>query len=448
MGKIINILNAKVWLKRKIIEAGISIIGDRIAKIGKESTLLKAERVFDAGGRLVLPGFVDVHAHLRDFELSYKEDFLSGTAAAVAGGFTLVLDMPNNKPPTTTPDVIKARAEKAKKNIYCDVGFYATPKSPENVRELVNSGCIAIKVFMAKSLDGEKYSTEKEIYDLIKETSSLGITLSIHAEDPKMIKRFKDAPSAHSHAKAHPIKAEENAISIAIEAAKKAHGRLNICHVSTLGGLIRIKRAKRNGVDVTCEATPHHSTLTNKVFEKFGNIAIVEPPLRSKIHTEAILKGILDGDVDILATDHAPHTLEEKEKAYPGFPGLEIALPVFFTFVRDGLLPLDRVIDAFTIKPAERFSLTHVGEIDVGRTANLTIIDLKSERKIDQNNFFSKAKFSPFNGMVTKAKVYATFIRGKEVFLNGEIVAPAGVGKVIHGKIHSFKNHNSSNENC
>ncbi|MEM3436939.1 MAG: dihydroorotase family protein [Nitrososphaerales archaeon] len=437
MEKIINIVNAKIWLKREIVEAGISILGDKIAKIGKESALLKAERVFDAGGRLVLPGFIDVHTHLRDFELSYKEDFLSGTAAAVAGGFTLVLDMPNNKPPTTTPDVIKARIEKAQKNIYCDVGFYATPKSPKHVKELVSSGCIAIKIFMANSLDGEKYSTEKEIYDLIKETSSLGITLSIHAEDPRMIKRFSNVPSAYLHAKAHPIKAEENAISIAVEAAKKAHGKLNICHISTLEGLIRIKRAKRDGVNVTCEATPHHSTLTNKVFEKFGKIAIVEPPLRSKRHTEAILKGISDGDVDILATDHAPHTLEEKEKAYPGFPNLEIALPIFFTLVRDGLLPLDRVIDAFTIKPAERFSLIHAGEIDIGKIANLTIIDLKSERKIDQNNFFSKAKFSPFNGMVAKAGVYATFIRGKEVFLNGEIVSFAGVGKVIHGKIHS-----------
>jgi dihydroorotase (multifunctional complex type) len=437
MEEIVNIVNAKVWLRREIIEAGISIVGDRIIKIGKESALLKAEEVFDAGGRLVLPGFIDVHAHLRDFDLSYKEDFLSGTAAAVAGGFTLVLDMPNNKPPTTTPEVIKARIEKAQKNIYCDVGFYATPKSPEQVRELVNSGCIAMKIFMARSLDGEKYSTEKEIYDLLKETSSLGIMLSIHAEDPKMIKRFRNTTSAYLHAKYHPIKAEESAIEIAINAAKKAHGRINICHVSTFGGLIKIRRAKKNGVDVTCEATPHHSILTNEVFEKFGNIAIVEPPLRSKKHSEAILKGILNGDIDILATDHAPHTLEEKEEAHPGFPGLEIALPVFFTLVRDGLLPLDRVIDAFTIKPAERFSLTHAGEIDFGKIANLTIIELKSERKINRNDFFSKAKFSPFDGMVVKAKVYATFIRGKEVFLDGEIVAPAGVGKVIYGKVHS-----------
>ncbi|MEM3383739.1 MAG: dihydroorotase family protein [Nitrososphaerales archaeon] len=431
MERITNIVNAKVWLKGEIIDAGISISGDKIAKIGKESNLLKAEKVFDVGGRIVLPGFIDVHTHLRDFKLSYKEDFLSGTSAAVAGGFTLVLDMPNNKPPTTNSSVIKARIEKAKKNIYCDVGFYATPKSPEHVRELISAGCIAIKIYMAKSLDGEKYSTKKEIYDLIKETSSLGIMLSIHAEDLRMIKRFNDSPSAYLHAKTHPIKAEENAISIALEAAKKAHGKINICHVSTLGGLIMIKKAKKEGVDVTCEATPHHSILTNKVFEKFGRVAIVEPPLRSKKHTEAILKGILDEDVDILATDHAPHTLEEKERAHPGFPGLETALPVFFTLVKDGLLPLDKIINAFTIKPAKRFSLTHAGEICAGKVANFTIIDLKSEGKIDQSKFFSKAKFSPFNGMVTKARVYATFIRGKEVFLNGEIVSEKGVGKVI-----------------
>ncbi len=433
----VNIVNAKVWLRRKIIEAGISIAGDRIAKIGKESTLLRAEKVFDAEGRLVLPGFIDVHTHLRDFELSYKEDFSSGTAAAVAGGFTSVLDMPNNKPPTTTPEMVKARIQRAEGKLYCDVGFYATPKSPDQVSGLVNSGCIAMKIYMTRSLDGERYSTEKEIYDLMRETSSLGITLSVHAEDPKMIRKIRDAPSPNLHAMYHPIKAEESAIDMAINATRKSHGRLNICHVSTLGGLSKIKRAKRDGIDVTCEVTPHHAILTNRVFEEFGRIAIVEPPLRSKKHIEAMLKGISNGDVDILATDHAPHTLEEKEKAHPGFPGLEIALPVFFTLVRDGLLPLNRVVDAFTIKPAERFSLTYTGELDVGKMANLTIIDLKSERKINQDNFFSKAKFSPFNGMVVKAGVHATFVRGKEVFLNGEIISPAGVGKVVHGKIHS-----------
>ena len=437
MEETVNIVNAKVWLRRKIIEAGISIAGDRIAKIGKESTLLRAEKVFDAEGRLVLPGFIDVHTHLRDFELSYKEDFSSGTAAAVAGGFTSVLDMPNNKPPTTTPEMVKARIQRAEGKLYCDVGFYATPKSPDQVSGLVNSGCIAMKIYMTRSLDGERYSTEKEIYDLIKETSSLGIMLSVHAEDPKMVRKVGDAPSPNLHARYHPIKAEENAIDMAINATRKSHGRLNICHVSTLGGLSKIKRAKRDGIDVTCEVTPHHAILTNRVFEEFGRIAIVEPPLRSKKHIEAMLKGISNGDVDILATDHAPHTLEEKEEAHPGFPGLEIALPVFFTLVRDGLLPLNRVVDAFTIKPAERFSLTYTGELDVGKMANLTIIDLKSERKINQDNFFSKAKFSPFNGMVVKAGVHATFVRGKEVFLNGEIISPAGVGKVVHGKIHS-----------
>ncbi|MCP8315718.1 MAG: dihydroorotase family protein [archaeon] len=437
MEEIVNIVNAKVWLRRKIIEAGISIVGDRIAKIGNDSTLLKAEKVFDAGGRLVLPGFIDVHTHLRDFELSYKEDFSSGTAAAVAGGFTLVLDMPNNKPPTTTPEMVKARIQKAEEKLYCDVGFYATPKSPYQVNDLVNSGCIAMKIYMTRSLNGEKYSTEKEIYDLMKETSSLGIMLSAHAEDPKMIRKVRDAPSPNLHAKAHSIKAEESAIDMAINATRKSHGRLNVCHVSTLGGLSKIKRAKREGIDVTCEVTPHHAILTNKVFEEFGRIAIVEPPLRSKKHIEAILRGISNGDVDILATDHAPHTLEEKEKAHPGFPGLEIALPVFFTLVRDGLLPLNRVVDAFTIKPAERFSLTYTGELDVGGMANFTIIDLKRERTINQYDFLSKAKFSPFNGMVVKAGVHATFVRGKEVFLNGEIVSPAGVGRVIHGKIRS-----------
>lgn len=148
---------------------------------------------------------------------------------------------------------------------------------------------------------------------------------------------------------------------------------------------------------------------------------------------EAILKGISKGDVDILATDHAPHTLGEKDGGSPGFPGLETAVPIFFTLVRDGLLTLDRVIDAFTINPAERFSLPDAGKIEVGRMANLTMINLKSERKIDSDKFFSKSKFSPFDGMVVKACVHATFIRGRAVFLDGEIVSSKKAGKILHG---------------
>jgi dihydroorotase (multifunctional complex type) len=431
----VNITNAKVWHRGEILEAGISITDDKIAKVGKESSLPRAERELDAGGRLVLPGLIDVHCHLRDFELSYKEDFSSGTASAVAGGFTTLLDMPNTKPPTTTPESVRAKIRRMKGKLFCDVGFYATPKSPEQVGSLVDSGCVAIKIYMARSLDGETYSTEEEIYKLLRETSSQGVVLSVHAEDPMMIGRLGEDLSPYLHARFHPIKAEERAIEMALSATKRTHGRLHICHVSTLGGVRKIRRAKRDGVDVTCEATPHHTVLTKDVFERFGKMAVVEPPLRSKRHVEAILKSISNGDVDILVTDHAPHTLEEKKRAYPGFPGLEIAVPVFFTLVRDGLLPLDRVVDALTLRPARRFSLHDVGIIDVGRTANLTMIDLKREKRIDQNRFFSKAKSSPFNGMLVKAGVYATFVRGEEVFLDEEIISSTRLGKVIHGQI-------------
>ncbi|MGQ9719308.1 MAG: dihydroorotase [Nitrososphaerales archaeon] len=431
----VNITNAKVWHRREILEAGISITDDRIAKLGKDSSLPRAERELDVGGRLVLPGLIDVHCHLRDFELSYKEDFSSGTASAVTGGFTTLLDMPNTKPPTTTPESIRTKIRRMKGKLFCDVGFYATPKNPEQVGSLLDSGCMAIKIYMARSLDGETYSTEEEIYKLIRETSSQGVVLSVHAEDPTMIGRLGEDLSPYLHARFHPIKAEERAIEMALSATKRAHGRLHVCHVSTLEGVRKIIRAKRDGIDVTCEATPHHTAITKDVFKRFGKMAVVEPPLRSKRHVEAVLKSISNGDVDILATDHAPHTLEEKERSYPGFPGFEIAVPVFFTLVKDGLLPLDRVVDALTTRPARRFSLYDAGIIDVGRTANLTVIDLKKEKRIDQNRFFSKAKFSPFNGMLVKAGVYATFVRGREVFLDGEIVSSTRVGKVIHGQI-------------
>jgi len=431
MSEIINIVNANVLIKGNILDVGITIIGDKIVKIGKESTLQKAERTFNAGRRLVLPGFIDVHTHLRDFKLSYKENFSSGTAAAVAGGFTTVLDMPNSKPPTTTTEIVKERILKAKGKIFCDVGFYATPRSPDQVENLVDSGCKAMKIYMAKPIDHENYSTERDISKLIQKVSSVGIVLSVHAEDPNFIKRTEADLSPELHAWSHTIKAEESAIDIAINASQKFGGKLHICHVSTLGGLNKIRNAKEKGVDITCETAPHYITLTNKIFNRFGKKSIVEPPLRSKRHIEAIVKGISNGDVDIIATDHAPHTLEEKDQGSPGFPGLETAVPILYTLVRDGILTLSRVTDAFTTKPAERFSLLDRGKIEVGRVANLTIIDLKSEKKIDSQNFFSKCKFSPFDGKVVKASIYATFVRGKLVFLDGEVAPSIKAGMTI-----------------
>ena len=433
MENIVNIVNVKIWFNKEILDYGITIVGNRIAKIGKESTLLKAEKTFDAGGRLLLPGFIDIHTHLRDFDFAYKEDFSSGTAAAVAGGFTTVLDMPNSKPPTMTPEILKARIKRAKARLFCDVGFYATPKRAEQVENLVDSGCIAVKIYLAKPLDFERYSTEREIYELIKNTSKADLVLSVHAENPNMIKGLEGETSAFLHAKSHPIKSEISAIDMMIRAAQRSRGKLHICHLSTFEGLNKIRRAKKMGVDVTCETTPHHATLSEKDFERLGNISIIEPPLRSKRHNEAMLKGISNGDIDILATDHSPHTLEEKDIGTPGFPGLETAIPIFFTLVKEGVLPLDKVIDTFTIKPAERFSLHNIGKIEIGKMANFTIIDLKKERKINSKNFFSKSKFSPFDGTIVKAGIYATFVRGREVFLDGEVISSEKVGRTING---------------
>jgi dihydroorotase len=429
----LNIIKGNVWYKNRIVKAGININDGIITKIGKESTLPKSNAQFNIKGKLIIPGLIDVHSHLRDLDLSYKEDYLSGTSAAIAGGYTTVLDMPNSKPPATTPESVKDRIKVARKKIFCDIGFYATPRIPEEVSKLKEAGCISFKIFINKSLDGEKYSSEEEIIRLLKSVKKSNLLLCVHAEDKALINyNYKGSPEK-IHEKSHPPQIEGDAINKILSASKKIGGRLHVCHVSTSGGLRRISEARKSGVDVSCEATPHHACLTRNIFKKYGRKAIVEPPLRSKKHQEAILKGISNGEIDIIATDHAPHTISEKDRLLPGFPNLEITLPVFLTYVKKGLISLERVLSALTVEPAKRFSLKSIGSIDVGKKANLAVVDLNKKKKINASSFFSKAKYSPFDNITVHSQVFATFVRGVMVYLDGQIIESPGIGEVIHG---------------
>ena len=429
--KSFNIVNGKVWIGSKFADVGISISNGTIQKIGKEHRLPNAGDKFDAKGKMVFPGFIDVHTHLRDAEYSYKEDFASGTSAAVAGGFTTVLDMPNTSPPITGAEALRNRILNAKGRIYCDVGFYGTTNSTSIVTELAEEGCIAFKAYLHKAIDSVVFDSEK-IKNLIVAAEKSRRLVCFHAEDPALIN--KKARTAEEHLQAHPARAEVSAIEQIIKIASKTQGKVHICHLSTKEGLKLINEARKLGTDITCEAAPHHMLLNSAIIAESGGIGVVEPPLRAPADSSAILEGVCSGLIPIVATDHAPHALKEKgnENPRPGFPQLETLAGLLFTLVNQERISAKHALATITDNPASRFNLSRIGAIKEGFRANITILDPKKSWKIDSGTFYTKAKYSPFEGRILRGKVFATIVGGELVYENGDIISKPN-GDIVYG---------------
>jgi len=410
--------NAKVLLGSELVELEARIEDGVFKELGRG---LGGDVEYDAKGLILIPGLVDLHAHLRDWGLSYKETFESGTSSAVAGGFTTVFDMPNTSPPLTSPSRVRERIESARGRIYCDVGFYATPKEPGDVKGLLDAGCSAFKVFMHKPLEGEDYGDVERIRELMAEAERYNALVAFHAEDPKLISGGED--TVESHAKAHKVEAEVSGVLKVLEGMGGA--RAHICHLSTARALSLVEEAKGRGKRVSFEITPHHALLDD------STKARVEPPLRSRLDRERLFSALVSGSADAIATDHAPHSLEEYlgGKA-SGFPSLEIALSLFLNEVNRGRIGLGTLIELMSRRPARLMNLKKVGEVREGFVASFSLIDLKREFRIDPSSFFSKAKYSPFEGRVVRGKVMATFIRGELVYEDGEVVSKP-IGRVI-----------------
>ena len=437
----LNLINTKISLKNGFIEAGISIEANRINKIAKLPNMPKALKTIDVKGNIVLPGLIDVHTHLRVLELSYKEDFNTGTCAAAAGGFTTVLDMPNTTPPTNTPERLKEKIQRAKDRVIVNVGFYAAfPKQLKQIVEMNRNGAIAFKVFLYHPITELNVNCDEVLLKIFNSVKQLNRPIAVHAEEGEITKRLeenlrKSGKSSLNHRlKVHSIKREVNAVQRVVNLAKKTGTHIHFCHISAASSIKHIIRLKQC---ITCETTPHHILLTNSVLRKCGSIALMNPPLRSRLNTTRLWHALNKGQIDILASDHAPHALQEKKnkniwEVSPGIPGLETTLPLMLTQVNKGRMPWGRLIQILATKPAEIFQLNR-GFIKVGSAADLVIVDMKKEYKIDSSKFYSKAKYSPFDGQKVKGKPIKTFVNGRLVYDSGEIVAEPGSGTILTG---------------
>jgi dihydroorotase len=435
--------NAKAYLKEEIVECSIAIEDGKIFKIGKETHMPKADEKIDLHHLLVLPGVIDSHVHLRDEEKAYKETFLTGTAAAAAGGVTTVLDMPNNSPVTMSAKTLRNRMQIAKRSVLVNVGFYSEfPSNPEEIQPIVAEGAVGFKLFMAEQVGGVNIDDDESLKAVFKQTGKLNIPVAVHAEDHESIKKATEKmklakrDDLQAFLKAHDERFEFAAVERLLALHKQVDMRLHFCHLSTQQGLAAVAEAKRSSEKVTCEVTPHHLLLSKDDYEHLGVKALTMPPLRSKEHLEALWKGIAEGTVDTVGSDHAPHTLQEKDAKSVwdikvGVPGLETMLSLILTMVHKNKLSLARALQLLAEKPAEVFGLADRGRLEEGKCADLVAVDFNQRYKIDASKFRSKAKFSPFDGWEVQGKPVKTFVNGMLAMDEQEIVAKPGSGSVL-----------------
>lgn len=424
--------NARIVSSKGITEADILIEGEWIKKIAKSRMNEKGEEVIDASGLLALPGLIDAHVHLRDPGATHKEDFYTGTCAALAGGVTTVLDMPNNNPPTTTVKALKEKQGIALEKAVCDFDFHFGAET-NNFNEIMKASPRSLKMFLGSTTGNLLTENAQEILEHFKKFPQ-NKPICIHAEDEERIRFMKtlvEQPDATNHNEIRDETCALLAVQKALELLAKHSRQAHFCHVTTASEVTLIRARKLK--NVSCEVTPHHLFLSEKTAERIGNYAKMNPPLRSE-KTRAELWQKL-GEIDVIATDHAPHAISEKEKEYSdapaGVPGLETMLPLLLNAVNERKLRIERVVEMCCANPARVFHLKNKGEIAVGKHADLTLIDLKKTHKLGGERLYTKCGWTPFEGTHVQGRVEKTILRGQLAYEENAIYVKKGTGKKV-----------------
>lgn len=400
----------------------------RIKTVDKNLKEAEAE-IVDATGKMVCPGFIDMHVHLREPGFEYKEDIASGTRAAAAGGFTTVCCMPNTDPVIDNAAVASFVRERARKSGVVNVMPIGSISKGQEGRELsemaelMEAGCVAV------SDDGKPVLNSGLMRNAMQYASMFDLPVLSHCEETSLSDEGQMHEGYYSTIyglKGIPAAAEEIMVARDIILAEATEARVHICHVSTAGSIELIRAAQDRGVQVTCEVTPHHLILTDEVVGSYDTDTKVNPPLRCLDDVIALRDGILDGVVDCIATDHAPHHRESKDCEYNlaanGISGLETAVALIMDqLVIPDIIDEETMVRLFTIGPADILGLPK-GTLDAGADADITIIDPQLSKTVEPEKFYSKGKNTPFKGMTLRGWPSMTIVKGKVVCRDGIIV--------------------------
>ena len=407
-------------------KADVGVRGGRTAAIGDLSAA-SADRVIDAAGLHLLPGVIDTQVHFREPGNEHKEDLATGSLAAVLGGVTAVFEMPNTNPATTTPDALTDKLARANGRMWCDHAFYlgGTADNADHVGELERlPGCCGIKVFLGSSTGTLLIPDDATLKRLLAHGTR---RVAIHSEDEYRLKdrageRKPGDPSTHPvwRDEETALRATQRLLKLARETGRRVH----VLHVTTAEEMALLADHK----DIaTVETTPQHLTLAApECYQRHGTYAQMNPPIRDERHRAALQEAVRQGIVDVIGSDHAPHTKEEKAKPYPGspsgMPGVQTLLPLLLDHAAHGRMTLERVMDLTCAGAARIFGIAGKGRLAVGYDADYTLVDLKRRQEITSDWLASKCGWSPFEGMTVTGWPVGTIIRGVHVMSDGEVL--------------------------
>ncbi|WP_407421229.1 dihydroorotase [Methanobrevibacter sp.] len=402
----------------KIGEHYIGVDDGKIADISK--TPINADETIDVKNNYILPGFIDPHIHFRDPGLTQKEDFRTGSLSAANGGFTTVFDMPNTLPKTDTYKALKEKMKIAESKSVVNFELFAGTNILDEMEKMVELKPIAFKIFMDLESDEDLESIFHDL-SLLKEKTDYNGLVATHCEKKSIVEsetsklKQKDENETIDYSYARPAASEDESVKQAIELAGKNNLSLHVCHLSSRKSLELAKDASRTQ-QVSWEFTPHHLLLDNSAYDTYGTFMKTNPPLREK--QESVRISDLD-ETSIIGTDHAPHTIEDKQKGVwdssPGIPNLETVVPLILTEVNKGNIDFDLIPKIFSQNAAKVYGLENKGEIAIGKDSDFTVIDLKREGTFNIDEFETKAQYSPFDGKRYIGMPVMTIVNGKTV---------------------------------